>query len=196
MKKARSCNDFLVGDPIPLVGDQPPPSQVLRSTLSSAMVIYSCLPGFPLVAGTKQSTPAVPRDINPVFKYTFVMSMLRRGDVLRLTMRDTGLFASEHLGGALGPKTVATATLKAGDGFDGYLEMVPSKEGVGEPVLRVIARFPQYEDPARPPVGSTAAVLEAMTQQAMTMPLASAPPAEELPAAITTQTAVLSWARC
>ena len=49
MKQARSCNDFLVGDPIPLqlVGDQQaPPSLVLRSTLSSAIVIYSYLPGF------------------------------------------------------------------------------------------------------------------------------------------------------
>ena len=167
-----------------LVGDQAPPSLVLRSTLSSAMVIYSCLPGFPLIAGTKRSTPSVPRDINPVFKHTIVMEMLRRGDVIRLTMRDTGLFASEHLGGTFGPKTVATATLKAGDGFEGYLDMVPMvfKEGVGEPVLRVIARFPQYEDPARPPVGSTAAFVEAMNQQAMTMiPLAgSAPLAEEL----------------
>ena len=172
-----------------LVGDQAPPSLVLRSTLSSAMVIYSCLPGFPLIAGTKQSTPAVTRDINPVFKYTFVMSMLRRGDVLRLTMRDTGLFASEHFGGSLGPRTVATATLKVGDGFEGYLEMVPTahKEGVGEPVLKVIARFPQYEDPARPPVGSTAALLEAINQQAMRemTPLAAAPLAEELPATMT-----------
>ena len=118
--------------------------------------------------------------------------MLRRGDVLRLTMRDTGLFASEHLGGALGPRTVATATLKAGDGFDSYLEMLPSKEAVGKPVLRVIARFPQYDDPARPPVGSTAAVLEAMAQQAMTLPLATAPLAEELLATIkSTEPAVL-----
>ena len=130
-----------------------------------------------------------------------------------MTMRDTGLFASELLGGALGPRTVATATLKVGDGFDGYLEMVPSKETVGEPVLRVIARFPQYEDPARPPVGSTAAIVEAMgstveamgttaamlesmTQQALTtwsmVPLATAPLAEELLATIkSTEPAVL-----
>ena len=86
------------------------------------------MPGFPFIAGTKHSTKAVVRDINPVFGDTIVMPMLKCGDVLRLTMRDTGLFASEHLGGAIGPKTVATATLKAGDGFDGYLEMVPSKE--------------------------------------------------------------------
>ena len=176
--KARSCNAFLVGDPIPLVGDQAPPSLVLRPTLSSVMVLYSCLPGFPLIAGTAQSTPEVPRDINPVFKYTFVMSMLRRGDVLRLTMRDTGLLTGTYLYGALGPRIVATATLKAGDGFDGYLEMVPSKEGVGEPVLKLITRFPQYEDLARPPVGSTAALVEMMTQQAMGMPLAAAPSAE------------------
>ena len=130
------------------------------------------------------------RDINPVFKHTFVMmSMLRRGDVLRFTMVDTGLFANAHFGGSLGPRTVATATLKVGDGFEGYLEMVPTahKEGAGEPVLKVTARFPQYEDPARPPVGTTAALLEAINQQAMRemTPLAAAPLAEELPATMT-----------
>ena len=181
-----------------LVGDQAPPSLVLQSPLSSAMLIYSCLPGFPLIAGiAKHSTPTVPRDINPVFRCTFTMSMLRCGDVLRFTMRDTGLFANEHLGGKLGPRTVATATLKVGDSFEGYLEMVVPAQpipGVGEPVLKVKALFPQYDgNLARPPVGQTAALSEVfnsrVNQQAMQMTsmslLPAAPPPEELPASMT-----------
>ena len=83
------------------------------------------------------------------------------------------------LGGALGPKTVATATLSAAADFDGYLEMNPSKESVGEPVLRMVARFPQYEDLALPAAGSTAAMVEAMTQQALRPPAAPLAVAEE-----------------
>ena len=70
-------------------------------------------------------------------------------------------------------------TLKVdGAGFDGYLEMAvePTRAAVGQPALRVIARFPQYEDPARPPVGTIAALVEAAgaidgatAQQALSM---------------------------
>ena len=54
------CNEILVGGTRPscLVGGQAPPSLVLRSTLSSAMIIYSCLPGFPLVPSRRQAVYA------------------------------------------------------------------------------------------------------------------------------------------
>ena len=110
------------------------------------------------MAGAGQTTPSVPREINPVWKHSLMFPMLGRGDVLRFSVRDTGLFASEHLGGTLGPRVVAQCTLKVGDDFQGYLDMVPSKEGVGEPVLKVLARFLAYHDPELPPAGVAAAM--------------------------------------
>ena len=151
--------------------------------------------GISSIAGTKQSTPQVPRDINPVWKHTMMFAQLGRQDVLRFTLRDTGLFSNEHLGGAFGPKQVATATLKVGTDFEGFLEMVPARGDVGEPVLKLVARFPKYEagcpevgvsGGAFPPVGTTAAVREALEQrqqqalrQEPEVPEPSAPPAED-----------------
>lgn len=112
------------------------------------------------MAGAAQTTPSVPREINPVWKHSLMFPMLGRGDVLRFTIRDTGLFASEHLGGTLGPRAVAQCTLKVGDDFQGYLEMLPSREGVGEPVLKVSARFLAYHDPELPPAGVASALAE------------------------------------
>ena len=123
--------------------------------------------GTSFLAGTRQSTPQVPREINPVWKHTLMFTQLGRRDVLRFTLRDTGLLTNEHLGGAFGPKIVATATLTVGTGFEGFLEMVPVKDGFGEPVLKLVARFPKYDRSALPPVGTTAAVLEALN---MTQP--------------------------
>ena len=62
------------------------------------------------------------------------------GDVLKFVIKDHGLFAEQHAGG-FGPQVVATATLKAGVDFDGFLEMDidPSKEVHGRPVLQVKA---------------------------------------------------------
>ena len=135
-----------------------------------------------------QSTPQVPRDINPVWKHTFTFTQLGRGDVLRLSLRDTGLLSSEHLGG-FGPKLVATATLKAKQNLDGYIEMTPIRDGYGEPVLKVVARFPTYNfEASLPAVGTTAAVREALSMTSPTLAVgmsggvvASAPVAAAVP---------------
>ena len=141
------------------------------------------------IAGTLQSTPQVPRDINPVWKHTFTFTQLGRGDVLRLTLRDTGLLSSEHLGGTFGPKLVATATLKANQNLDKYIEMTPTRDGYGEPVLKVVARFPKYDfDASLPAVGTAAAVREALSMTSPTLAVgmsggvvASAPAAAAVP---------------
>ena len=49
--------------------------------------------------------------------------MLGRGDVIRLTLLDVGMCEKARLGGLLGPKVVATATLRAGEDVDPFLPM-------------------------------------------------------------------------
>ena len=121
-------------------------------------------------------TPSVPREINPVFKHTMVFRMLRRDDVLQFTLRDVGMFANEHLGGRLGPAVIAVGSLKVGEHFEGYLDMVATKTGFGDPVLKVQARFPRYEIPDLPATGTAEAVIGMLRSSVVPEPRAPLPP--------------------
>ena len=128
-----------------------------------------------------QSTEPMPRDVNPVFRHTFVFSSLASEDVLRVTIRDRGLFAAERFGGVIGPQVVvATCTMKVGANFDGHLDMEPCRNGYGKPVIHLVARFPEYTAINLPPVGVTQAMTSIFETQARTMSpdiTPSAPPA-------------------
>ena len=117
------------------------------------------------------------RDINPVFRHTFVFRMLGRGDVLGFTLKDTGLFSKEHLGGTFGPKVVADCSLPVGTDFDGYLEMSPCKEGFSQPVLKVVARFPLSPVVDEMPPEGLAAAMVGMFGPTCSQAMASAPSA-------------------
>ena len=190
-------SDLGMGDDLaPAMGDLASPSSIVIVLIRVKLCWMLCyLLGrwgrrvcTSFIAGTLQSTPQVPRDINPVWKHTFTFTQLGRGDVLRLTLRDTGLLSSEHFAGTFGPKLVATATLKAKEDFEGYLEMVPIRDGFGEPVLKLVARFPGYNFTASLPAqGTTAAVREALSMTSPTLAVgmsggaASAPVAAAVP---------------
>ena len=120
--------------------------------------------------------------VNPEFNSTVILPMLGRGDVIRLTLLDKGMCEQAHLGGLLGPKVVATATLRAGEDVDPFIPMEVSsacKPGLGNPHLKLTVSWEWYSalDPAQPAAGTVSARVEAwqslQSQQAMTP--ASAP---------------------
>ena len=141
-----------------------------------------------------QATKHVPRDINPIFKSMVMLTDVEGSEMLQFLIKDVGVFESPHVMG-VGPKLVASTTLKVGEDFNGWLEMVPAKliAGQGGPVLQVSLRHSALPDPraALPSVGNTSIHVEMFDaargnsadnhQATRGMPSPSAPPQVDEP---------------
>jgi hypothetical protein len=104
------------------------------------------------------STAAIPRDINPVFNATLVLTGLPGEHRLELRLKDIGMMVQEHFGGRLGPMIIAMCSLPTGEDISGFVDLVPVREvaGNGVPVLQLMARFREVGGL----LGNTAALVE------------------------------------
>ena len=116
-----------------------------------------------------KATKHVPRDVNPIFKSMVMLTEVDDSEMLQFLIKDVGVFEASHLMG-VGPKLVASATLKVGVDFNGWLEMEPAKliAGQGGPVLQLSVRHSSVADPraAWPSVGNTSMRVEMFEQPA------------------------------
>ena len=112
-----------------------------------------------------KSTQPVQRDVNPVFNSLLVLDNVSDEDRLHFQIRDVGLIAKDRLGGLLGPRTIANATLAVGQSFEGFLELSPERQipGNGPPLLEVKVRFALVPtmDVGLPTPGNTGLLVDA-----------------------------------
>jgi len=102
-----------------------------------------------------KSTKHVFRDVNPMFKSTFVLMDIDEDEMIEFVVRDVGVCAQAHIG-RFGPRVVASARMRAGEDFNGYLELNPSKEipEQGPPVLQVSTRHSLLMPLGMPPLAT------------------------------------------
>jgi hypothetical protein len=122
---------------------------------------------------TGVATPAVQRDVNPIWKSSLVLTDVDENTLVKFVVIDMGLLSVNHLGGWIGPQTIASATLRAGEAFDGYLELSPSErvEGNGNPVLRLSANFQIVAQTEIPTLGSTAMLVNFLQEEQPSAPV-------------------------
>ena len=84
---------------------------------------------------------AVPKDVNPIFNFMAVLTVVDAEDRITIGVKDIGVWSSERLGGRLGPQHIAETTLAVGLDFTGFVELKPAKEiaGNGPPVVELVA---------------------------------------------------------
>ena len=107
-----------------------------------------------------KSTKHVSRDVNPMFKSTIVLEDIEE-EMSEFVVRDVGVCAQAHIGG-FGPRVVASARMRAGEDFNGYLELNPAKEipEQGPPVLQVSTRHSLLMPFGMPPLGNTSVLTQ------------------------------------
>ena len=60
-----------------------------------------------------KATKHVPRDVNPVFKSTVMITDVEESDLMQFLIKDVGVFEATHMGG-IGPKLIASGTMNIG----------------------------------------------------------------------------------
>ena len=114
---------------------------------------------------SSQITPAVARDVNPIWNHTVIVEKITMSDAIKFTVRDVGMVSTAFA--HLGPVDVCSCSfaLSRGD-FEGYLEMVPSQDvrQNGWPILEVSIRCLQSRGEL-PAIGTATAIRSMLDPQ-------------------------------
>ena len=104
-----------------------------------------------------QVTKQTPCQINPIWNSSVVLENLSLHDRVFFQVKDFGMLSESHLGGMLGPRGVASTSMKVGEAFNGFLELEPATEIPmnGSPLLQVVVRFSQVSVYGMPGLGDT-----------------------------------------
>ena len=116
-------------------------------------------------ADSSQITPALARDVNPIWNHTVIVEKITMSDAIKFTVRDVGMVSTAFA--HLGPVDVCCCSyaLSRGD-FEGFLEMIPSHavRNNGWPVLEVSIRCLQYRGEL-PAIGTATAIRSMLDPQ-------------------------------
>jgi hypothetical protein len=88
-------------------------------------------------------TKQTPRDINPIWNSAIVLGGLSEHDRIFFQVKDFGMLSAPALGGMLGPRPIASTSMRVGENYSGYVELEPAQDvaGNGVPLLQVSVRF-------------------------------------------------------
>ena len=91
------------------------------------------------------------------------------------------MLSESHLGGMLGPRGVASTSMKVGEAFNGFLELEAASEIPmnGSPLLQVVVRFSQVSVYGMPGVGNTDILAEVFGSQGVVHPQGFQPSAPQ-----------------
>lgn len=127
----------------------PPPSAEprRRQERSGSIVQHLHVEVGALGGDNKQQTKSTSREVNPIWNSTMTLVDLQESDRLHVVLKDTGMFRESYLGGAIGPRVLASTSLGVGDDFEGFLELTPEAAipNNGRPVLQVSVRFKRLQ---------------------------------------------------
>ena len=117
------------------------------------------------LGGQRVSTTPVRRDVNPLINSMLILEALEDTDVMKIEVKDFGMFADTHVMGFLGPRVIASATIAVRDEVDGYLELTPIKWLAlnGPPVIHIRVRWSKIGEGLMglPTPGSTSSLADA-----------------------------------
>ena len=130
------------------------------------------------LGGQHASTdPPVRREVNPLINAMLVLEDLEDTDVMKVQVKDIGMFNSSHFMGSVGPQVIASTTVAVKEEVDGYFELSPINAFYGPPVIHMKVRWLKIGDHGGLPTpGSTSSLVDTYQALAVTP---SAPLAEQ-----------------
>ena len=117
------------------------------------------------------------REVNPLINAMPVLEDLEDTDVMKVQVKDIGMFNSSHFMGSVGPQVIASTTVAVKEEVDGYFELSPINAFYGPPVIHMKVRWLKIGDHGGLPTpGSTSSLVDTYQALAVTP---SAPLAEQ-----------------
>ena len=109
------------------------------------------------LGGQSNCTVPVKRDVNPTINALCILNDMEETDVLKVLVKDIGMFSEVQALGMVGPQVIASTTIRVKQEVDGYLELTPIKWLAlnGPPVIQLKVKWSKIGDGLPTPGATT-----------------------------------------